>query len=119
MKKIFLILILLSACTSLSPNERFELLKLNEQGITVKNHDSSWEKSANPALAGCLNFMPGFGNLYLAGGEAAQEEHFTFAILNLFFWPVSIIWAVPEAYLDADIINKRDLIYHYSFRKES
>ncbi len=115
MKKIILAFCLLSACTSLTRHEQTELQKLKSQGITVDTPKGDWERPANPAAAGALNLLPGFGNFYLASGNAGQSEHYLYGFLNLLTWPISIIWGIPEAAIDANNINKRELVYFYNY----
>jgi len=45
-------------------------------------------------------------------GDSTQ---WLYGALNLVTWPVSILWGVPEAAIDANAINKRELIYYYDF----
>lgn len=54
----------LSACTSLTYQERNTLRSLQAQGITVDKPLGGWESPASPAGAGLLNILPGFGNFY-------------------------------------------------------
>ena len=35
--------------------------------------------------------------------------------LNLLTWPISVVWGIPEAAVDANRINERELIYYYTF----
>lgn len=72
------------------------------------------ETVKQPALAGALNILPGFGNFYLAVGTE-EQEHWLYGFLNLLTWPLSIVWAVPEAAIDASAINERETIYYYTF----
>ena len=105
----------LSACTSLTRQETQTLRSLDAHGISVDYPAGNWEKPASPAAAGALNLILGGGNFYLASGNGAQSEHFTYGFLNLLTWPISIIWGVPEAAIDANTINQRELIYFYTF----
>lgn len=117
-KYIILSLILFTACTHLTASEQHSLRELKSQGIDVDHPKSNWQKPANPAAAGSLNLLPGFGNFYLASGNGAQSEHFLYGFLNLLTWPFSIIWGIPEATIDADVINQRELIYYYTYEKK-
>ena len=116
MKKLLIAgIMLLSACTNLTMQERQTLRSLKTQGITVDTPAGNWERPANPAGAALLNVLPGFGNFYLASGNGAQSEHALYGTLNLLFWPVSVLWGIPEAAVDANRINERELIYYYTF----
>lgn len=108
-------LIFLSACTSLTMQEKHTLRSLKTHGITVDTPTGNWERPANPAGAALLNLLPGIGNFYLASGNGGQSEHFLYGTLNLLTWPISIVWGIPEAAVDANRINERELIYFYTF----
>ncbi|MCS5421621.1 MULTISPECIES: TM2 domain-containing protein [Psychrilyobacter] len=110
MKKITFILTLLSAllltsCSSLNPAEKQQVLKLKSLGI---QEDSLGTKS--PAAAGALNLLPGGGNFYL--GQTGP------AIGNLLFWPVSAVWGVPQAIMDAKTINTKETVAYYNYNPE-
>ena len=60
-----------------------------------------------PILAAALNLLPGFGNAYL--------EQWGPFVGNLLFWPLSAIWGVPQAYIDANTLNKKETLYFYEF----
>ncbi|MBE7415362.1 MAG: hypothetical protein HS130_09100 [Deltaproteobacteria bacterium] len=104
-----LCLFLLASCTSLSTLEKTKIAELESKGIRVPH-----EEIKNPGAAGALNLLPGFGNFYLAIGTN-ESEHWAYGFMNLLFWPLSIVWAVPEAAIDATTINKRNSVYHYTY----
>lgn len=107
--------LLLASCTSLTHQERNTLRSLQAQGITVDKPVGNWEAPASPAGAGALNLLPGFGNFYLASGNAGDSGQYLYGFLNLLTWPVSVLWGIPEAAIDAGTINERELIYFYTF----
>lgn len=107
--------LLLASCTSLTHQERNTLRSLQAQGITVNKPVGNWEAPASPAGAGALNLLPGFGNFYLASGNAGDSGQYLYGFLNLLTWPVSVLWGIPEAAIDAGTINERELIYFYTF----
>ena len=74
------------------------------------NHDQSIK---NPGIAGALNILPGFGNFYLAVGSG-ESSQWVIGFLNLLVWPYSVVWAIPEAAIDANTINKKEILYHYT-----
>lgn len=119
MKKfaILLAVILLFGCTHLTQQERDQLQKLKAQGITV-DRSGDFEAPANPAAAGAMNILPGGGNFYLASGNGADSSHWLYGFLNLLTWPFSILWGVPEAAVDANTINERELLYYYKYTKK-
>jgi hypothetical protein len=106
---------LLSACTNLTRQEQLELQALKGQGVTVDKPVGSWEKPASPVGAAALNLLPGIGNFYLAAGNGGDSSHYLYGTLNLLTWPFSIIWGIPEAAVDANNINKREMIYYYKY----
>ena len=110
-----ILLLTLPACTHLTAHERDQLHALDARKITVDKPQTQWEKPANPAAAGALNLLPGFGNFYLASGEGGDSNHYIYDALNLITWPFSILWGVPEAAIDANTINERELLYHYQY----
>ena len=121
MKKIVLFSLLifcLSACTSLSYSERTTLRSLESKGISVDKPKGNWERPANPAGAAALNILPGFGNFYLASGNGGDSSHYLYGSLNLLTWPISILWGIPEAAIDAETINQRELVYFYIYDEE-
>lgn len=115
MKKSLLVslLCLISACTTLTGHERLVLRDLKSDGISVENPTGMWEKPASPLLAGVLNLLPGFGNFYLGMGNAADGSQSIYGVVNLLLWPLSPIWGIPQAVIDAKTINERDLVFYY------
>ena len=108
----------LAGCTSLSRHEQNQLKQLEAHGITIDTPAGQFEPPAQPGAAAFLNILPGVGNFYLASGRAAQSEHALYGVMNLLFWPLSIIWGMPEAAIDANNINKREMIYYYTYDKQ-
>ena len=85
------------------------------RGITVDRAPGGWQQPASPLAAGLLNVLPGGGNFYLASGNAADSSHWVYGMVNLLFWPISILWGVPEATIDAGNINKREMLNFYKY----
>lgn len=110
--------VMLSSCTTLTRQETNQLRELQAQGVTVDRPVGNYEKPASGVAAGALNLLPGIGNFYLGTGNAAESSHVLYGVLNLLTWPLSILWAVPEAAIDADNINKRELIYYYMYDEQ-
>ena len=116
MKKLILIAsLLLVACSSLTYSERIELEQLKAHGITTNTPLGLWKKPAKPATAGALNLILGFGNFYLASKDDGETNNNVYGVLNLFTWPISIFWGVPQAYIDAKTINKKQMLYFYKY----
>ena len=112
---LFITLVLLSGCSSLSYTEKTAIRSLKSQGITVEKPVGPWEAPASAGAAGGLNLLPGIGNFYLASGNGAEKSHYLYGFLNLLTWPLSIIWGIPEAAIDANTINERELVYFYTY----
>ena len=117
MKKLILItaMLVFSGCTTLTRQESLQIRQLRAQGVTVDKPVGSFEKPANGVVAGLLNIFPGFGNFYLGIGNGAESSHILYGFGNLLFWPLSIVWSIPEAAIDADNINKREMLYYYTY----
>jgi len=92
---------------SRSDKERYREL----QGLGVRAND---RQTKNPGAAGALNILPGIGNFYLAVGTD-ESEQWLYGCLNLLCWPVSVVWGIPEAAIDANTINKKETVYYYTF----
>ena len=121
MKKIaltFASALIFCSCSSLNHHEQVSIRSLQSHGITIDKPTGNWDKPASPAGAALLNILPGFGNFYLAMGNAGDSSHYVYGALNLLVWPISVLWGVPEAAIDANSINKRELIYYYTFDAE-
>lgn len=99
-------LTLLSSCVSLSRTDERHLAELKGYGITL-NNPGDFEKPKSVGAAGALNLFLGFGNFYL--GQPG------YGVMNLLLWPISIVWGIPQAMIDADTINQKALIDYYNF----
>ncbi len=102
-------------CVSLTFQEQQELAQLQYRGITVDRASGGWQKPASPLSAGLLNILPGGGNFYLASGNAGDSAQWTYGFLNLLTWPISILWGIPQASIDANTINQRDMLNFYKY----
>ncbi len=120
MKKLFFSIAcftMLCGCTTLTRQEEIHLRQLKSYGITVDKPIGNYEKPTSVLFAAGLNILPGIGNLYLGSGNAAEPSHWLYGFLNFLMWPISPIWAVPEAAIDAHNINQRELVYYYQYDK--
>ncbi len=104
-----IILFTFSNCVSTSRFEKDFSYQLEQCGINKTEHAIK-----SPGCAGALNILPGVGNFYLAAGSG-EGSMWAIGFLNLLTWPLSIIWAVPEAAIDAEAINERETIRYYQF----
>jgi hypothetical protein len=101
--------LVISGCTTLSRTEKATLQELKSYGVSA-----SEVQVKHPAAAAALNVLPGFGNFYLAAGTD-ESSQWMYGFLNLLAWPVSVVWGVPEAAIDATIINKKETVNYYTF----
>jgi len=102
------IALLCSGCISLSRSDKENLRVIKDAGLGVTD-----EQVKSVATAGALNILPGFGNFYLAIGTD-ESEQWIVGFMNLLFWPVSVVWGIPEAAIDANTLNKRETAYYYT-----
>ncbi|MBP5786907.1 MAG: hypothetical protein J6Y19_03715 [Kiritimatiellae bacterium] len=112
------LLALSAGCASLSPSDRADLQKLEAQGIRIDAPKGNFQSPNSKAVAGVLNLLPGIGNFYLAVGRGADTSQVLFGLGNFLMWPMSIVWGVPEAVIDAGTLNNREMVYHYRFNPE-
>ena len=119
MKKLICVILAasLSGCISLSYQEREQINQLKTHGISVDRALGSYERPASVWGAGLLNLLPGFGNFYLGNGEAPDSAQNVYGVLNFLVWPFSIVWGVPQAAIDANTINKKELVRYYLYDK--
>lgn len=107
-----LAMVAMTGCISLSRSERDTIRELRSYGVRGPE-----ETVKSPVAAGCLNILPGIGNFYLAAGTD-EGDQWLYGFLNLITWPVSILWGIPEAAVDAGRINMRETVYYYTFDKK-
>lgn len=112
---VFLCTTLLCGCTHLTRQEEMQLQQLKGQGVSVDKPVGNYEKPASVGAAAALNILPGVGNFYLASGDGADSSHWLYGFLNLLTWPLSVVWGIPEAAIDANNINQRELLYYYTY----
>lgn len=101
---LFLVLLIsLSGCETMHSYEKTEYMEVSYR---LKDAGLPEIENNNPAAAGVLNILPGFGNIYL-------KQWGLFAC-NLLLWPVSVVWGIPQAAIDANTMNERETIYYYT-----
>ncbi len=105
MKKVIAVLLCfgLLGCASFSGYEKIQYSKLQ---LKLQKTELPELEEKKPFLAGALNLLPGFGNAYLG-----QWGPF---VGNLLLWPWSVLWGIPQATMDAEIINKKETLLHYT-----
>ena len=108
-------LLLAAGCASLSPSEKADLQHLKDRGLG----ESGFEGPNSKAAAGALNLLPGVGNFYLAAGRGGDVSQAWIGVANFCLWPISVVWGIPEAVLDAGTLNDRERIYQYRFDPEA
>jgi len=84
-----MICLVVTSCTSLSGHQKRELAEYKAKNLAVE------EKS--PATAAVLNILPGFGDFY--------NGNVGIGIVNLLFWPASVLWAPVGGATGADEVN--------------
>jgi hypothetical protein len=86
---LFLCLLSLAGCSSLTAIQQSEYQTMQAQGVLVE------EK--NPTVAACLGVLPGFGSFYTG--------NYVLGAVDLFTWPLSICWDPIASYNQARVIN--------------
>ncbi len=115
--KLLSLIFILNACTTITRYDKAQLNELKSYNINTDNPQiSNWDKPKNPLLAGGLNILPGFGNFYLSSYDSSQSAY---GIINFLTWPLSTIWSIPQAIIDANRINELDLLNHYRYDKQA
>ena len=117
--RFFIVLILASlvfqGCVSLTYQEKRNLVMLKTKGITVNKPAGDFEEPNSRLAAGLLNILPGFGNFYLAVGQGNDPVQCVYGLVNVFFWPFSVVWAAPQGAIDAGTLNGREMLYYYRY----
>lgn len=113
-----LVLVICSGCVTMSASERKLWHEIKGLGLPMKS-----ECYKSPTAAAFLSLLPGVSNFYLAAGSddgywsegSPYGANLVVAALATFFYPFSIVWAIPQTILDACTINKMQTIrfYHY------
>lgn len=109
--------VLTEGCVSLTYQEKQNLVMLRENGITVDRPAGNFEEPNSRLAAGLLNILPGFGNFYLAFGRGSEGVQCVYGLANLWFWPISIVWAAPQGAIDAGTLNEREMLHYYRYNK--
>lgn len=108
-----MIVLTLGGCVTLSAQDEKTAQELNGYGLK-----QSWTQPKNVFLAGLLNVLPFAGNLYLSAGKDGDSDQVAYGVLNFFLiYPISILWAVPQAAIDAHTLNKKAFVDYYTFDK--
>jgi len=107
-----------TGCISLSYHEKRERRYLQANGIDIDHAPGGYEAPNSAAIAGALNLLPGIGNFYLAAGRGNDSAQAVYGVVNLLFWPASIIWSVPQAAIDANTLNQREMLYFYHYEQD-
>jgi hypothetical protein len=104
MKKLILVLVLLSAagCVSI-PAE--DVAFYNEM-IAAGECPCTWPA---PWVAGLMSVLPAGGQFYNA--------QFGQATINFALWPLSYFWAIPTAIINANRINMRRSVAYWRYRQ--
>jgi hypothetical protein len=100
---VILTILMLSGCArGLNSVEKREYAAFEHDGVLIE------EK--NPTVGAVLGILPGFGSFYV--GEPG------YGIINLLFWPVSILWDPVSGYDGSKSINYDITKYQLNKEKE-
>ncbi len=94
----------LQGCSSMASYEKMKYDQLKRE---LEQYSLPTMEDKDPVLAGALNLVLGFGNAYL--------EQWGPFVANLLLWPISPLWGIPQAYIDAKTLNKKETLYFYEF----
>lgn len=108
---------LMTGCASLTYQEKQNLAMLRENGITVDRPVGGFEEPNSRLAAGLLNVLPGIGNFYLGLGRGSEGVQCVYGLVNIWFWPISIVWAAPQGAIDAGTLNEREMLHYYRYNK--
>ena len=97
-------------CIGLDSSQRAELEDLETRHISCDEPPVGFEPPNSQTVAGLLNVLPGLGSYYIASGTGGRPWHYLWGTANLLLWPISIVWAAPEGYIDAGRINQLELL---------
>ncbi len=107
---VFIALAGVSGCASVRPESKSILEDARRRGLPENKVEQ-----ANPVVAGGLNILPGIGNIYLAINTDEKTTNWVLFPVNLLTWPVSILWGVPQAAIDANTANRQATADFYQF----
>ena len=77
--------------------------------------NQSEELKSMPRVTAPRSLRKGRNMIAVASGKGGDSNHYLYGFLNLLTWPISVVWGIPEAAVDANRINERELIYYYTF----
>jgi len=96
-------LITLSGCAGgLNSTQKREYAAFEQDGVLIEDK--------NPTVGAVLGILPGFGSFYV--GEPG------YGIVNLLFWPLSVLWDPVSGYDGSLSINYDATKYHLKKEKE-
>ncbi|MBI4567473.1 MAG: hypothetical protein HY719_03660 [Planctomycetes bacterium] len=99
----------LCSCVTMSSFEEHAQVELEREGLPVPH-----EETVNPAVAGVLNGFFGIGSCHLAA-ESGNWHMALVAVFEVFTWPFSVPFAVPQAVIDANTINVQQSLLYYGY----
>ena len=105
----FITVVMLSGCMSLSPAEKNAVYELKSYKVSTCR-----VKIKDPSVAAWLNVLPGVGHFYLASGSE-EKQLWGMAFFNLFTYPLSWFWGIPGAYSDAGVLNQKEQVRFYQY----
>jgi len=99
--------LLMSGCVNVPISDQNMYDELKELGVKTKDH-----KIKSPTLAGILNILPGCGSFYLSR-RSGHHKQILIGSINAYFWPFLIVWGIPCAIVDANRINRLEVVKYY------
>lgn len=107
---IMLLALVLTGCVSMTDRE-----KRRKKEMQAYELDTRERKIKSPTAATLLNLGPGLGNFYLAWetGQFTGTDMWIAGVTNLVMWPVSPIWSMYAANVDAKTLNTRATLDYY------
>ena len=48
-------------------------------------------------------------------GEGRNDVQVVIGVCNFLLWPISIVWGIPQAAVDANRQNIMDMVYYYQY----
>ncbi len=96
--------VLFAGCAHLTPAQEDLWNELVAKGEPIAGYPV-------PALSAILSILPG-------GGQFCNGQ-IGLGIVNLLFWPLSVLWGLPSAAIDASTLRKKKSVEAYLQKKMS
>jgi len=103
----FLFIFVFTSCVSLNRSQKDVVREMHRYSVDADDIKS-------PGLAGALNLLPGIGNFYLASGTQ-EKDQWIIGFLNFITWPLSPLWGIPQAAMDATAYNEKETADYFLY----